>query len=90
MRPEEILLLGDLKKNRPVLRNTLIGPASDYGIGSGTHTHTEVKSLYEKSCFGEPKLEKIIYTLTEAMFLIEKNKMDLISRRELDFRNYPA
>jgi tRNA-intron endonuclease len=34
-------------------------------------------SLYKKSHFGEPKDGKIQYSLTEALFLLEKGKMDI-------------
>jgi tRNA-intron endonuclease, archaea type len=37
-------------------------------------------SLYEKSDFGEKKDGKIIYSPSEALFLIEKNKMEIISK----------
>jgi len=37
-------------------------------------------SLYEKSHFGEPKNEKIQYSLNEALFLVEKEKMEIISK----------
>ena len=30
---------------------------------------SEAHQLYQKSCFGEPKGEKINYTLSEALFL---------------------
>ena len=41
---------------------------------------TEAFSLYKKSSFGEPTGEKIQYTLSEALFLAEKGKMDIFSR----------
>jgi len=37
-------------------------------------------SLYKKSHFGEIKDEKIQYSLTEALFLVEKEKMDVFSK----------
>ncbi len=39
----------------------------------------EAIALYEKSCFGEPEKERIIYSLYEALFLIEKNKIEVYS-----------
>ncbi|HDZ60352.1 MAG TPA: tRNA-intron lyase, partial [Candidatus Pacearchaeota archaeon] len=36
----------------------------------------------KKSCFGEPKAGKIQYSLSEALFLVEKEKMDLLSRNK--------
>ena len=40
---------------------------------------SEAKQLYNKSCFGEPKGEKIQYSLSEALFLVEKDKMEISS-----------
>ncbi len=40
---------------------------------------SDAHSLYEKSCFGEPKIGKIQYTLSEALFLMEKNKLELFN-----------
>ncbi len=56
MYPEKILILNDLKNNKPITRDTIIGSAGNYGISGGIHTHTEVKSLEEKS----PVLEKLL------------------------------
>jgi len=56
MFPEKILILDDLKKNKPIARDTIIGPTGGYGVGSGYHTHTEVKSLNETS----PVLELLL------------------------------
>jgi len=41
---------------------------------------SDAYSLYKKSHFGEPKGEKVQYTLSEAIFLVEKGKMELFSR----------
>ncbi len=41
---------------------------------------SEAHSLYEKSCFGEPVGEKIQYSLSEVLFLIEKDKLELYSK----------
>ena len=43
---------------------------------------SEAHSLYKKSCFGEPVGEKIQYSLPEALFLIEKRKIEIFSRSE--------
>ncbi|GBE19852.1 MAG TPA: tRNA-intron lyase [Candidatus Pacearchaeota archaeon] len=43
---------------------------------------SEAHALYKKSCFGEPKAGKIQYSLSEALFLVEKEKMDLLSRNK--------
>lgn len=40
----------------------------------------EARALYEKSAFGEPLGEKIQYTLSEAIYLIEKGKIELYSK----------
>jgi len=42
----------------------------------------EAYSLYKKSSFGEPVGEKIQYTLSEALFLVEKGKMEIFSRNK--------
>ena len=41
---------------------------------------SEAHTLYKKSCFGEPIREKIQYSLSEALFLVEKGKMEIILR----------
>lgn len=41
---------------------------------------SEAYSLYKKSCFGKPVSEKIQYSLSEALFLVEKGKMEIFSR----------
>lgn len=41
---------------------------------------SEAYSLYEKSRFGEQVEDKIQYSLPEALYLIEKNKLELFSR----------
>lgn len=43
---------------------------------------SEAFSLYKKSSFGEPIQEKIQYSFTEALFLVEKNKMDVFAGKE--------
>lgn len=43
---------------------------------------SEAKTLYKKSCFGEPIGEKIQYSFSEALFLADKEKMDLYSRNK--------
>jgi tRNA-intron endonuclease, archaea type len=39
-------------------------------------------SLYEKSHFGESKEDRIQYSLAEALFLVEKEKMEIFSKKE--------
>lgn len=43
---------------------------------------SEAHSLYQKSCFGEPKQEKIQYTLSETLFLLEKNKLEILQKNK--------
>ncbi len=43
---------------------------------------SEAKTLYKKSCFGEPVGEKIQYSLSETLFLVEKGKMKIFSRNK--------
>ena len=45
-------------------------------------TSSEAFSLHKKSSFGEPTGEKIRYSLSEALFLVEKGKMDIYLRRK--------
>ena len=43
---------------------------------------SEDHALYKKSTFGEPKQDKIQYTLSETLFLVEKNKMEVFSLKK--------
>ena len=43
---------------------------------------SEAHALYKKSCFGETVGEKIQYSLSETLFLVEKGKMELFSRNK--------
>jgi tRNA-intron endonuclease len=49
----------------------------------------EAHSLYKKSCFGEPTEDKVQYSFTETLFLVEKGKIDVfikdkkITKKEL-------
>lgn len=43
---------------------------------------SEAHTMYKKSCFGEPKNDKIQYTISEAIFLVEKDKMELFSQNK--------
>jgi len=50
-----------------------------------TSTSSEAFSLYEKSRFGEKNMNKIEYSGVEALFLLEREKIKLISgKKELD------
>lgn len=43
---------------------------------------SDAYSLYEKSHFGEPKDDKIQYSLAEALFLLEKEKLEIFSKNK--------
>jgi murein DD-endopeptidase MepM/ murein hydrolase activator NlpD len=58
MFPNKILIMNDLVNKKPIKRDTIIGPTGSYGVGSGVHTHTEVKSIEENSPVLEDLLEK--------------------------------
>jgi tRNA-intron endonuclease, archaea type len=45
-------------------------------------TDSEAYSLYEKSRFGEQNEDKIQYSLTEALYLSEKEKMEIIANNK--------
>ncbi len=55
-----------------------------YLIGETISTNeSEAFSLYKKSAFGEPVGEKIQYTLSEAMFLVEKEKIEIYFKNKI-------
>ncbi len=43
---------------------------------------SEAHALYKKSCFGEPVSNKIQYSLVESIFLVEKEKLEILSKRK--------
>lgn len=43
---------------------------------------SEAHSLYKKSCFGEPVEDKIQYSFSEALFLVEKGKINVFVKGE--------
>lgn len=45
-----------------------------------TSCSTEAFTLCEKSCFGEKKASRIEYALVEALFLVQENKMQVLSQ----------
>ena len=50
---------------------------------------SEAYSLYEKSHFGEPSEDKIQYSLTEALFLLNKEKIEIFfNRRKLSKKEF--
>jgi len=52
-------------------------------IGENVSSNSpEAFSLYKKSFFGEPVGEKIQYSLPEALFLVEKGKIDVFRGRK--------
>ena len=46
-----------------------------------TSNSTEAQSLFEKSRFGEKFGEKILYSLPEALFLVEDKKMEIFNHQ---------
>ena len=44
---------------------------------------TEAFQLYKKSVFGEPVGQKIQYSLSEAIYLIEKNKIEVLQKNKI-------
>lgn len=48
---------------------------------------SEAHELYKKSSFGEPKEDKIQYSLPEAIFLAEKGKIEIISKNKKISKN---
>ncbi|MDP2628979.1 MAG: tRNA-intron lyase [Nanoarchaeota archaeon] len=59
-----------------------------YLVGEIIFSNTsEAHMLYKKSSFGEPKSDKIQYSLPEALFLVEKNKMDVFSKNKKITKN---
>ncbi|MBM3228595.1 tRNA-intron lyase [Candidatus Pacearchaeota archaeon] len=50
--------------------------------GSISSNFPEAFTLYKKSNFGEPIGEKIQYSLSEAIFLVEKDKMEIFQRNK--------
>lgn len=52
-------------------------------VGETVSTNSaEAYSLYDKSSFGERKDSKIIYSPSEALFLLEKGKIDVFSKNK--------
>jgi len=43
----------------------------------------ESKNLYEQSRFGELKEDKVQYSLVEALYLLEKGKMDIVKGKKI-------
>lgn len=56
---------------------------SAYIVGENISSNSpEAFSLHKKSHFGEPVGEKIQYSLPEALFLVERGKMDILCGRK--------
>lgn len=47
-----------------------------------TSNHSEAFNLFDKSVFGEKVREKIQYSYSEALFLLEKNKIEIYSSKK--------
>ena len=45
--------------------------------------HSEAFSLHKKSHFGEPVSGKIQYSLAEALYLLEKNKIEILQKNKI-------
>lgn len=53
-------------------------------IGESVTTNSpEAFSLYKKSSFGEPTGQKIKYALSEALYLVEKNKIEVLNKNKI-------
>ena len=50
----------------------------------------ETKELYESSRYGEPSSGRIRYALVEALFLLEKGRMDILDgkNKKIDFEHF--
>ncbi len=49
----------------------------------------EARTLYEQSRFGEPRESKLHYALVEALYLLEKGKMDVFEKKKkVSFQNF--
>ncbi len=59
-----------------------------YVVGESVSSNSaEAFSLYKKSAFGEPVGEKVQYSLSEALFLVEKGKMEICPKFKSCFFN---
>ena len=57
--------------------------------GSASSEAKESKDLYEQSRFGESKEGKILYSLVEALYLLEKDKVDIFEEgKKLDVKEF--
>ena len=61
-----------------------------YMIGETISSNSsEAYSLNAKSFFGEKKEDKIVYSPSEALFLVEKGKMEILSKKKkVESRSY--
>lgn len=66
-----------------------MGKIHSHFIGGTIESNSaEAFSLYKKSHFGEPSGEKIQYSLPEAIFLLEKGKIEISSgRKEISIKD---
>jgi len=64
--------------------NKILGYLSKEIISSNSQ---EAFSLYKKSVFGKPIGEKVQYSFSEALYLVEKGKMKiLVNKKEISFK----
>jgi tRNA-intron endonuclease len=55
-----------------------------YLAGENISTNdSEARTLYDKSCFGTLAGEKVQYSLLEAMYLVEKEKIEILSKGKI-------
>jgi tRNA-intron endonuclease len=60
-----------------------MGKISTYLLGEVVSTNeAEAFSLYKKSNFGQPISQKIQYSLAEALYLVEKGKIEIIRNKK--------
>ncbi|MBL7147281.1 MAG: tRNA-intron lyase [Nanoarchaeota archaeon] len=57
--------------------------------GSANSEDKEAKELYEQSRFGESKEGKILYSLVEVLYLLEKERVDVLEeKKKLDVKEF--
>lgn len=80
MYPNEIELYDDLKNNRKLKAGTLLGPAGQYGMSQGIHTHTDVESYYNNNYTKtSPILDALLYMKYGENSLKEISNEEIVS-----------
>ena len=67
------------KKNKETRKAKLVEAVFSENVYSNKK---EAFSLYEQSRFGEPKEGKILYSYPEALYLLEKNKLEIKEKKK--------